>query len=138
MRLEMSIRTDLALRALAHLHETGPSTGTNLAAAIETTVNYLPQVLKPLVLEGWIHSTRGPGGGYRLSTELTSLTVLEVIEAMEGAAEDNRCVLRGAPCPVPEPCALHEAWVRARGALLRELGLTSVATTFGLAPRKGE
>ncbi len=138
MRLEMSIRTDLALRAFAHLEANGDSTGSELAEAIGTTTNYLPQVLKPLVSEGWISSAPGRGGGYRLSSDLTRVTVLQVIEAIEGVSEDDRCVLRGAPCPAPEPCALHDSWVRARGALLRELGSTSVATTFEPAPRKGE
>lgn len=138
MRLEMSIRTDLALRAFAHLQSSGDSTGSELAESIGTTTNYLPQVLKPLISEGWISSAPGRGGGYRLSTNLDSLTLLQVIEVMEGVTEDERCVLRGAPCPAPEPCALHDSWVRARGALLRELGSTSVATTFEPAPRKGE
>ena len=101
-----------------------------MAKSIGTTTNYLPQVLKPLVMEGWICSTPGRGGGYRLCTDLDEVSVLEVIEAMEGPAEEDQCVLRGAPCPAPEPCALHDSWVAARGALLRELGSTSVATTF--------
>ena len=127
MRLELTKKTDLAFRALAHLKEEGgTSTGKSTALAIETTTAYLPQVLKPLVTAGWIASTPGPGGGYRLNTSLENVTVLEVIEQVEGKTRDDRCVLRGTPCPAQEQCALHTSWVQARGALLAELDATSL------------
>lgn len=138
MRLELSNRTDIAFKALAHLDSHRESTGKATAEAIATTSNYLPQVLKPLVDRGLIAGTPGPGGGYRLTTDLEHVSVLEVIEAMEGKTVQNQCVLRGAPCPAPEPCALHDSWQRARDALLAELGSTSVASTFEPAPTKGE
>ncbi len=138
MRLELSKRTDLALKALAHLHENSDSSGRSTAKAVGTSSNYLPQILKPLSERGWVIGTPGPGGGYRLVADLDRLSVLEVIEAMEGETDQDECVLRGAPCPTPEPCALHHSWQRARAALLAELGSTSVASTWELAPRKGE
>lgn len=138
MRLEISKRTDLALRALAHLNSDSESSGSEVADEIGTTANYLPQVLKPLTGQGWVQGTPGPGGGYRLSVDLEKVSVLEVIEAVEGATDQNECVLRGAPCPALEPCALHDSWVRARGALLAELGSMSVVSTWDPAPMKGE
>lgn len=134
----MSKRSDLALRALTHLNSGDAAPGADLAEAIGTTVNYLPQVLRPLVMAGLIGSTPGPGGGYRLCVDLEDVSVLDVIEAVEGGLDQTTCVLRGAPCPAVEPCALHDSWQRARGALLTELGSTSVATTLKPAPRKGE
>ncbi|MEA1902849.1 MAG: Rrf2 family transcriptional regulator [Actinomycetota bacterium] len=130
MRLEMSKRTDLALRALAYLNSNGDSSGMALADHIGTSSNYVPQVLKPTVEEGWICSTPGPGGGYRLCIDLDDVSILELVEAMEGPTEQQRCVLGGAPCPALEPCALHHSWQKARGALLAELASTSVATTL--------
>lgn len=134
----MSKRTDIALRALAHLSSSDGASGIDLAEAVETTVNYLPQVLKPMVIAGFISSTPGPGGGYRICVDLEDISVLDVIEKVEGGLELTTCVLRGAPCPAVEPCALHDSWQRARGALLAELGSTSVASTFEPAPTKGE
>jgi len=138
MRLEMSKRTDLVLRALSHLQFAGDSTGPAIAESIGTTANYLPQVLKPLVIKGFICSTPGPRGGYRLCVDLEDVSVLDVIEAVEGETGGEVCVLRGAPCPALEPCALHDSWVRARGALLAELASTSVSATLSAAPTKGE
>lgn len=138
MRLELTKRTDLALKALACLDQEAETSGRSLAADLGTTSNYLPQVIKPLSECGWVVGTPGPGGGYRLAVDLLNVSVLEVIEAMEGRTEQDQCVLRGAPCPSPEPCALHDSWLRARGALLAELGSTPVGSAIGRAPTKGE
>lgn len=139
MHLEVSNKTDLAFRALAHLHQMGGvSSGSEMAVAIDTTIGYLPQILKPLALAGWIAGTPGPGGGYRLEARLGELSVLNAIEAVEGETASNRCVLRGTPCPAQEQCALHTSWLRARGALLAELDATSLEAMLVPAPTKGE
>jgi DNA-binding IscR family transcriptional regulator len=75
----------------------------------------------------WVRSTPGPHGGYELLVGLPDVSVLELIEVMEGPTLDNRCVLNGETCPQVEPCALHGAWQHARGALMRELGGLSLA-----------
>ena len=139
MRLEMSKRSDLTLRAIRHLaYAEDAVDGSQLAEAIGTTTHFLPQVLRPAVRAGWIDSTPGRGGGYRLAADLNEISVLDLIAAVEGTPEDGRCVLRGVPCPAEEACVLHDSWVRARAALLAELGSTSLATALLLAPTKGE
>jgi Rrf2 family protein len=129
MRLELTKRTDLAIRALHVLCESGAETrvaGARLADQIGTTTNYLSQVMTPLVRRLWVESVSGPQGGYVLRLPLVEISLLEIIEAVEGPV-DGRCVLRGAPCPVVEWCALHVPWIRARDALLSELSDTPVA-----------
>jgi len=64
--------------------------------------------------------------------------MFELIEAVEGPIEDGRCVLRGAPCPATEQCALHEAWSGARAALVEVLLRTqAVDETPHLQPGSG-
>ncbi len=101
--------------------------GPDLADALDTTRQYLPQILNPLVKHRWVRSTPGPHGGYELLVGLEDVSVLELIEVMEGPTQDNRCVLNGETCPQVEPCALHVAWQHARGALTRELGSLSLS-----------
>ncbi len=125
MRLELTEKTDLAKRALTFLASVDPSEpvrGGDLAGAISTTIPYLPQVMRPLVTSGWIASHPGPRGGYQLTAAGRRVTMLALIEAVEGPVIDGRCVLRSSPCPRLEPCALHDAWSRARGAMVAELG----------------
>lgn len=137
MRLEVSNRVDLALRAMALL-DAGPRHGRLLAEAIGTSTHYLPQILRPLIAAGWLDSTPGPGGGYRLVSSLDDISVLDAIHAVEGPTDTEQCVLRGAPCPSQEQCAMHNSWVRARSALLAELDATSLATALAASPTKGD
>lgn len=139
MRLELFKRTDLSLQALECLAGSDDSmTGALLAAAIGTTTNYVPQVMKPLVSAGWVAATSGPHGGYVLATGLNQISLLDVVEAVEGPTETGQCVLKGAPCPTVEMCAFHPSWVRARDALVNELGATPLTAALHPAPVKGE
>ena len=101
--------------------------GGDLAAEIGTTVQFLPQILAPLLRVGWVDSERGPGGGYLILAPLDSISLLELIEATEGEIENGRCVLREGPCPGTQSCPVHSAWVSAREVLVAELSTYSVA-----------
>ena len=130
MRLELTRKTDLAIKALVCLSafdDAHPVGGKDLATSIGTTTHLLPQVMGPLVRATWVRSTPGPGGGYSIQLSVDDISVLAVIEAMEGPIEPRRCVLRGVPCPVEEQCVLHQPWTRARDALLAELDATPLS-----------
>ena len=55
-------------------------------------------------------------GGYGLAADPRTVSVLDVIEAVEGPIDPEKCVLVGGPCGHP-PCSLHDAWMVARAAL---------------------
>jgi Rrf2 family protein len=131
MRLDLNKRTDLALRAMEELCvEERRVAGAVLADALETTRQYLPQIMNPLVKAKWVESTPGPHGGYQLLTELEDISVLQLIEVMEGPTSNGTCVLTHEVCTGQEPCALHGAWKHARRALERELGQLSLAEAW--------
>lgn len=122
MRLDISRKTHLALRAMRALERSGDQVkGADIAASIETTPQFLLQVMAPLVAMGWIASEPGPRGGYRLARDLDTIALLDVIEVVEGPLVEGRCVLRDAPCPSADQCGLHEPWQQARDALLAQL-----------------
>ncbi|MFN8028271.1 MAG: Rrf2 family transcriptional regulator [Acidimicrobiia bacterium] len=130
MRLEISRRADLATRALVTLSETTERMkASELARVLDTTPGFLSQAMSPLVARGWVRSVPGPSGGYAAGTDLERVSVLAVIEAVEGPTDVSRCVLEARECSGGSPCALHEAWQRARGQLLAEFAATSVAST---------
>jgi Rrf2 family protein len=101
--------------------------GSELAERVGTTPGFVSQVVAPLVRAGWVRSDPGPTGGYSLTVDLAGVSVLAVIEAVEGATETGQCVLADGPCSESGSCALHVPWQRARAGLLRELGAISVA-----------
>lgn len=120
----------MALRALLALSGAAARMrAEDIAEVIGTTPGYVPHVMRPLTAAGWVQSTRGPSGGYRLNVPTTEISVLDVIEAEEGRIDTTKCVLRGGPCERPAPCAVHASWTAARGALLGELAAATVAST---------
>lgn len=132
MRLEVTRKSDLAVRALRVLAAASPQVnggrlkGPALAEAVGSTSGFVSQVLNPLVRAGWVRSDPGPTGGYSLAADPSSVSVLAVVEAIEGPTDSGRCVLADRPCAEKGTCALHVPWVRARDHLLHELDATPV------------
>ena len=128
MRLEITKKTDLVLRALCSLatHDRR-RTAAEMAEDINATRQTMPKLMEPMVKAGWVASTPGPTGGYLLETDLEEISLLELIEAVEGPTDDQKCVLRGTDCPAVDLCAIHEAWMPARNALLERLNATTIA-----------
>ena len=129
MRLEITRRTDLATRALLHLAATGERTKSSaLARAVGTTPGFLSQAMTTLVAAGWGRSDPGPTGGHTPVADPAAVSVLDVIEAVEGATDTATCVLEDRPCSGAGACALHRPWAAARAHLLDDLGSTPIAT----------
>lgn len=125
-------KTDLALMVLRSLGTPGIKlSGTALSESIGTTTSFLPQVVAPLIDQGWIVSERGPGGGYSLTDDSRSVSMLEVIEATEGPTVNGRCVLRDQPCPGDETCPAHTVWASARTVLIEGFGEIPAIPTQG-------
>jgi Rrf2 family protein len=128
MRLEVTRKSDLAVRSLRALADHGGRMkAPELASAVGSTAGFVSQVLNPLVRARWVRSDPGPAGGYSLAVQLSDVSVLKVIETVEGPTDTGRCVLANRPCKETGRCALHVPWQRARAQLLRELETTSVA-----------
>lgn len=128
MRLEVSRKADLATRALLELARSATRVkAADLATSLGTTPGFLTQVIAPLTAKGWVRSEPGPSGGYLATVSLDEVSVLEVIEAVEGPTETGRCVLEDQPCAKTGPCALHQPWSTARARLIEELRSTSLA-----------
>lgn len=128
MRLEVTRKSDLAVRSLRVLSESAKRMkGPELAAAVGSTSGFVSQVLTPLVRAGWVRSDPGPTGGYSLTASIDEISVLAVIETIEGPTDSGLCVLADGPCDENDTCALHVPWLRARTQLLAQLDATTVA-----------
>ena len=128
MRLEITRRADLAVRAMGVLGQAdGRWKSSALATELDTTAGFVPQVLSPLVKAGWVASDPGPSGGYRLVASLADLSVLDVVEAIDGPTDNGRCVVADQVCDGQNPCVLHAAWSRARSELMGALRALTLA-----------
>jgi len=135
MRLEITQRADLAVRALIELNGTAERLkSADLAEILGTTAGFVPQVMGPLVRAGWVRSVPGPTGGYEPVGDIGELSVLAVVEAVDGPTDTGRCVVAERACDAGEPCALHIAWGKARRELRSSLGAMPLSGLTG-APR---
>ncbi len=134
MRLELTQRSDLALQALQVIARTPNRivSGPEIASVLNISSPYLGTIMGPLARAGWVRSSTGPAGGYRISTVLSKRSVLDLVETMEGAVDRDSCMHSDPMHGVDEPCALHYPWTRARDALLDELADTMLADVYGL------
>lgn len=129
MRLEITRKADLATRAMLALAATGERTkAAALAGRVGTTPGFLSQAMAPAVARGWVRSEPGPTGGYTAVVDPSTVSVLDVIEAVEGPTDTERCVLEDRACTAGGLCGLHRPWAAARAQLLAELRRTSLAS----------
>lgn len=132
MRLEITRKADLAVRALQVLAESDERMKAGeLAEALQSTPGFVPHVLGPLVKQGWVRSEPGPTGGYSLSASLATVSVLEVVEVVDGPTDAFACVVDDRHCAVAPVCAMHVAWNRAHTELTSALGATAIADLRG-------
>jgi Rrf2 family protein len=129
VRLEITRKTHLALRVVVALASSEDRMkGADLAKTVGTSKAFLAQVVTPLVRQGWIESEPGRSGGYSGVADPKDVSVLELIEAVEGPTENDICALRGGACSSVEKCAVHDAWIKTRRGLMDQLAATPIAT----------
>jgi Rrf2 family protein len=84
-------------------------------------------VLGDLNRAGIVEARLGRAGGYRLSRPPSQISLLDILEAAEGDARRQTCVLSGRPCGQGiDPCEVHEMFYDAQQAILERLAETSV------------
>lgn len=129
MQLEVTKKTDFAVEALLALGSAASDRvqGKALAEAIGVSFQYLPHVMRPLKDAAWVESSSGPSGGYGLKVPLESISLLAIIEAVEGPMDHSRCSHVTTTHRTGEPCQLHEPWSKASAMFLESLDSTSLA-----------
>jgi Rrf2 family protein len=98
--MKLSRTVSYAVRAtlqLAQLEENGPVPCSRLAADGKMPERFLLQILRNLVTHGILRSTRGVDGGYALVRPADQISLLEVIEAIEGPYDATLEVPEGLP-----------------------------------------
>ena len=88
--------SEYALRAVVHLAEAGggPATTQEISEATRVPLGYLHKILRMLARAGLLRAQRGVGGGFSLTRAASSISVLDVLGATDGApVRIERCPL---------------------------------------------
>lgn len=89
-----------------------------ISEALELPFHFLSKSLQKLVHAGILISQRGAAGGVTLAKPASEISLLSLIEAVDGSAFFDACVLGIGECEAEKPCALHEQWDKWRQEML--------------------
>jgi Rrf2 family iron-sulfur cluster assembly transcriptional regulator len=103
-RYAVTAMLDLALH-----YKEGPITLADISQRQGISLSYLEQLFSKLRKNGLVDSTRGPGGGYRLSRDAHEVAVADVITAVDEKVETTRCGGLS-NCQDDQQCLTHELW----------------------------
>jgi len=95
---------DLALH-----YKDGPITLADISSRQGISLSYLEQLFSRLRRNGLVDSTRGPGGGYRLSRPAGEIAVAAVISAVDESVDTRKCGGLG-NCKDNGTCLTHDLW----------------------------
>lgn len=123
---------EYALRAMAVLASRWPDgrvTSAELAEGANIPGHYISKVMRRLVLAHLVDAQRGHGGGFRLSRAPGRISFMQVLDAVDFQAEEQRCAFGFGRCNPNNPCSLHPAY----SALNECFGAWARATTMEAA-----
>ncbi len=75
---------------------------------------FLAKILQRLNKKGIVRSLKGKGGGFYLLKDPSNLTLMEVIEVMQGPISINICAVDKRKCRLSNTCSVHPIWVNLR------------------------
>lgn len=129
-----------AIRALARLARQSPSEplkARDIAAQENIPSAFLAKVLHQLVKAGLVASSPGLTGGFRLRLPAAEITLLEIVEAVDGLAQFTQCFTGLGECSEKSPCPMHESWKQVRASILNYLRGTTLAQVAEAWARRG-
>ena len=111
--LRISRKIDYGLRAMIYLSSIRSGSVVpfrEIARQMDVPEDFLAKILKTLVDQGLVRSTRGPHGGYALGRSADAISFLDVIEAVEGPIALNVCLDGDDACGHSSSCTMVSVW----------------------------
>ncbi len=128
--MQITRQADYAIRAILYLSRLGPgqrAATSHIAEEEHIPPSFLAKIVSQLSVAGLLITSRGARGGVALARKPDDITLLEVVEAIDGPILLNECVSENGTCPFKDNCPLQEIWVEAQRDLVNRLQ----SVTFG-------
>jgi len=126
--MQITRQADYAVRAilyLARVHGTERSATSTVAEEQRIPPSFLAKIISQLSIAGLLHTSRGARGGITLAREPKDITLLEVVEAIDGPIQLNECVGEKGKCTFGNECPLQSVWCEAQDELVKRLKSTN-------------
>ena len=128
--MQLNMTTDYAVRILLYLGITGRITSSGeIAHEMVIPANYVPNIIKKLRDKGLVSARYGPKGGYELGKDANDITLLDVVETMEGSIKIKRCLEEDQYCSrdATAHCAIHDVYASSQSGLEETLAASTIA-----------
>jgi Rrf2 family protein len=122
--MQITRQADYAVRAvlyLARIEGNQRAATSQVAQEQHIPPSFLAKIISQLSIAGLLHTSRGARGGVTLAREPKDITLLEVIEAIDGPIMLNECVGDASTCTFDEDCPLRPVWCDAQNELVTRL-----------------
>ncbi len=126
MRISTKGRYGLRTLMDISMHQSkGPVTLNDIAERQQISVKYLWQVINPLKTTGMLSVTRGAKGGYALARRPEDITMLEIMNTLEGPTSLVECITKNDSCNQIDNCVARTVWMEVNQAVEKALiGIT--------------
>ena len=128
--MQITRQADYAIRAVYYVSKQGTNQRTatrKIAQEQRIPGSFLAKIISQLSIAGVLHTERGAHGGVMLAKTADAITLLEVVEAIDGPIMLNECVDDEDSCHFGADCPLRATWCDAQDDLVKRLGATNFA-----------
>ena len=135
--MQITRQADYAVRAILHLaHIKNGERAATSSVAKEQHIppSFLAKIISQLSIAGLLHTSRGARGGVTLARQPKDITLLEVIEAIDGPIQLNECVAEGGVCSFDDDCPIRSVWCDAQDELVSRLKRTDFEQLMAKTP----
>ncbi|HMN12219.1 MAG TPA: Rrf2 family transcriptional regulator [Bellilinea sp.] len=122
--MQITRQADYALRATLYLARLEPgerASTSKIAEVQQIPASFLAKIISQLSIAGLINTTRGARGGVALAKSLDKISMLDVVEAIDGPILLNDCTDPTYHCVFGDDCPIHPIWCLTKTELARKL-----------------
>jgi Rrf2 family protein len=136
LKMQITRQADYAVRAILYLAQVGSSGNngnngrvatSNVAREQNIPSSFLAKIISQLSIAGLLNTLRGAHGGVKLARKPSDITLLQVVEAIDGPIQLNVCVGVPGNCPFEPNCSVRLVWCDAQNELVTKLRNTNFA-----------
>lgn len=122
--MQITRQADYALRTILYLSQLEPTQRAATRVIAEEKripLSFLAKIISQLSIAGLINTSRGARGGVSLARLPGDISILEVVEAIDGPIKLNECTINKDTCPFGDDCLLRPMWCEIRKVLIDRL-----------------
>jgi Rrf2 family protein len=129
--MQITRQADYAVRAVLYLAQLGQdrrASTSQIAQEQQIPPSFLAKIVSQLSVAGLLQTSRGARGGVSLARTPDQISLLEVVEAIDGPILLNECVGENGACTFGDNCPMKPIWCDAQAELVERLNTTNFAS----------